>query len=160
MLDVDRRVDVDPGIEELLDVGIALGVAAPRNVGVRELVDEHDLGPAGEDRVDVHLLHRPASVLDALSRNHLEAFEQGLGLAPAMGLDHADDDSDPVASPGLSRQQHLVGLAYARCCAQKDLQAPAALLLRRGEQRLRRRPSLALRHRINIVRSGRLGTSG
>ena len=40
----------------------------PGHVGVGELVDEGDRGPAREDRVDVHLLEGRAAVLDAALR--------------------------------------------------------------------------------------------
>ena len=50
VLDVDRRVDVDAGGEQLLDVEIALGMPAARRVGVGELVDQHELRPALQDR--------------------------------------------------------------------------------------------------------------
>ena len=65
VLDVQRRDHGDPGVEERLDVLPALLVARARDVRVGELVDERDLGPAGDDRVDVHLLERRAAVLDA-----------------------------------------------------------------------------------------------
>ena len=121
MLDVERRKHIDPDGNDLLDIEIALGMPAAWGVGVGELVDENKLRPAPEDRVEIHFGEQVTLVLDLLPRNYLEAFEQGLGLMPAMSLDHADDDIDPVASPSLSRQQHLIGLADAGCCAQKDL---------------------------------------
>src|SRR5215472_14569995 len=99
-------------------------------------------------------------VIDLLPRDHLKTFEQGLGLAPPMGLDDTNDDIDPFAPLSLSRQKHLVGLTDAGCGAEKDLQPSALFLLCRCEQRLRRRSSFALRHRINIEHSGRLDTSG
>ena len=40
MLDVDRGVDVYAGAQELLDILIALFMAAARCIGMRELVDE------------------------------------------------------------------------------------------------------------------------
>ena len=46
VLDVQRRDDVDPGVEQLLDVLPALLVARARDVRVRELVDERDLRAA------------------------------------------------------------------------------------------------------------------
>ena len=50
------EMTVDPGLEQFLDVLPPLLVAAARDVGVGELVDEGHLGTAGEDGVDVHLL--------------------------------------------------------------------------------------------------------
>ena len=40
VLDVDRGVDVDAGIQQLLHILVALGVAAARQIGVGELVDQ------------------------------------------------------------------------------------------------------------------------
>ena len=50
VLDVDRRDDVDAGVEQLLDVLPALLVARAGDVGVRELVDERDLRAAARAR--------------------------------------------------------------------------------------------------------------
>ena len=56
VLDVDGRDDVDAGVEDLVDVLVALLVAHARRVRVRELVDQRELGRAPDDGVDVHLL--------------------------------------------------------------------------------------------------------
>ena len=134
MLDIERRKNVDAGGDHLLDIEIALGMPAAGSVGVGEFVDQNQLGTALEDRVEIHLGQQMALVLDLLPRDHLEAFEQCLGLPSAMSLDDADDDVDAVAPLGLRRQQHLVGLADPRCGAEKNLQPPATLLFCRGEQ--------------------------
>ena len=57
-----------PGLEQLLDVLPALLVPRARDVRVRELVDERDLRPPREHRVDVHLLEHRAAVVDAAAR--------------------------------------------------------------------------------------------
>ncbi len=102
-----------------------------------ELVNEHELWAARQDCVEVHLGQNMALIFDLLAGNHFEAVYQRLGLVPAMRLDDANDDIDAVALFGLSRQQHLVRLADPRGRTEKDLQAAAALLVRRSEQRLR-----------------------
>ena len=53
-----------PGAEQLLDVLVALGVAAAGGVGVGQLVDQADGRPAREDGVEVHLAEGHAAVLD------------------------------------------------------------------------------------------------
>ena len=136
MLDVQRREYIDPGGDQLLDIEISLRVAAAGGVGVGKLVDQDELRAALQDRVDIHLGQQVAFVFDLLPRDRLEAVEQGLGLAPAMRLDDADDDIDPLTPLGLRRQQHLIGLADPGCCAEKYLQPAAALMLGRGQQRL------------------------
>ena len=109
-------------------------MAAARRVGVGEFVDQNQLGR----RLRIasrSISARVALVFDLLPRDHLEAVEQRLGLAPTMRLDDADEDIDPVAPLGLRGKQHLIGLADSRRGAEKNLQPPAALLLGRGEQR-------------------------
>ena len=64
VLDVESGVDVDPGSEDLLDVEVTLGMARAGRVGVREFVDEHQLRPAGEDGVEVHLRKQDAAVVE------------------------------------------------------------------------------------------------
>ena len=141
VLDVEGGIDVDAVGEELLDVEVALRVAAPRRVGVGELVDQRELRPARQEAVEVHLLERPALIVDALARQDGQAVEQRLGLLAAVGLDHADDDVDPVAQLGAGRLQHLVGLADAGGGADEDLQLADMLLfaprLLRGGPRAR-----------------------
>jgi hypothetical protein len=42
VLDVERRIDVDAGIEQLLDVVPALRMTRAFGVGMRKLVDENE----------------------------------------------------------------------------------------------------------------------
>ena len=120
MLDVQRRDDGDPGVEQLFDVLPALLVARARDVRVRELVDERDLGPAGEEGVDVHLLERCAAVLDDRTWDDLEVADLRECLRASVGLDDADDDvrASIPAAPALA--EHRIGLADARRGAEVD----------------------------------------
>ena len=150
VLDVDRGVDVDAVAQQLLDVEIALGMAAAGRVGMGELVDQHDLRAAGDDGVEVHLLEPLAPVFDAPARNDLEPVEQRLGLLAAVRLDDADDDIVAVLLAGARLLQHLVGLADAGRGADENLElADAALFPARSlEQGFRRRPLVRVAARI------------
>ena len=116
VLDVDRRDDVDPGLEQLLDVLPALLVPRPGDVRVRELVDEHDLRAPGEHRVDVHLLELAAAVLDQLARDDLEIADLLGRAGPAVRLDEADDDvgAAVVAAPALVEHRERLADAGRR----------------------------------------------
>ena len=128
MLDVQRGVNVDPGGEQLLDIEIALGVAAAGRVGMGKLVDKRELGPAREKGVEVHLVQAAALVVDMFSRNDLQAGQQGFGLRPAMRFDDAGDDVGSGAGARARGRQHFIGLADARRSAEENLQMAAACL--------------------------------
>ena len=106
----------------------------PGHVRVRQLVDDADLRLARDDRVDVHLLHRHAAVLDRAQRHDLEIFHLRLGVRAAVGLDDADDDVEAAGAERVRLLQHRVGLADARRRADVDAQAGAVLFLQAGEQ--------------------------
>ena len=74
VLDVERRVDVDPGVEQLLDVLPALRVPRACGVRVRELVDQEQARLAREGGVEVELLERRCrGSVHLLARQPLEA---------------------------------------------------------------------------------------
>lgn len=56
VLDIDCGVDVDAGGQQFLDVEVALRMTASRRVRVRQLIDKSNVRPAGEKRIEVHLL--------------------------------------------------------------------------------------------------------
>ena len=143
VLDVHRRVDVDPGVEQLLDVLPALRVARAGRVGVRELVDDDQAGFAREGGVEVELLQLDAAVRDALARQDLEPLEQRRGLLPPVGLDQADDDVDAFVALLARRDEHRVGLPHAGAGAEEDPELAARLL-----------PLLALDAREELVGVG------
>jgi hypothetical protein len=86
VLDVDGRQDVDPGLEQVLDVLVALLVLEARRVGVRELVDERELGRALEHRREVHVPQLGAAVVDAPLRDARQAFGERLRLRATVRL--------------------------------------------------------------------------
>ena len=54
MLDVEGRIDVDPGGEQFLNIHVALGMPALRRIAVRKLVDQNEARLAGQKGVKVH----------------------------------------------------------------------------------------------------------
>ena len=125
VLDVDGGHHVDPGVEDLLDVLVSLGMADARHVGVGELVDEHDLRMPREDRVEVHLLHELPVVLDLEAGDDLEAADRLLGELAAVGLDVADDDVLALGATVVRLAEHREGLAAARRGPEKHPQVAA-----------------------------------
>ncbi len=128
MLDVERRIDVDPSGEELFHIHIAFGMAAFGCIVMSELIDDGELWPAPQDGVEVHFLEPLPSVIDPPTRDDLKSFKQRCGFSAAMGLNDADDQIDAFAPLGLRRLQHGEGLADARRSAKKQLETAARFL--------------------------------
>ena len=103
MLHVDRRVDIDAGGEQFLDVLPALGMARAGMVAVRELVDDEQLRLARERAVEIEFGQYDAAMLEAHRRQDFEALEQRFGFGAAVQLDVADHDVDAVAAAGAAR---------------------------------------------------------
>ncbi len=146
VLDVQRRVHVDARGQQFLDILPALGVAAALDIGMGEFVHQGAARPPGEDGVEVHLRQAPAAIGDDLAGHGLEPDQQALGLAPPMGLDHADRHVEPVALCDPGGAQHGEGLAHAGRGAEEDLQPPAPRPLDLGQQAFGIRAALGVSH--------------
>ena len=85
MLDVERGPDVDAGLEQLLHVLPALGMAALRRIGVGEFVHDNQPGLARQRGVEIEFLDRTAAIFDMAARQRLEPFQQ----APRSRRGHA-----------------------------------------------------------------------
>ena len=120
VLDVERGVDVDPGVEELLDVLPPLGVARPGRVRVGELVDQDQPRLAREGAVEIELFDGNAAVLDLPAREELETDHERARVVATVRLDDADDDVTfeiALAPRGL---EHRVRLADSGGGAEED----------------------------------------
>ena len=56
VLNIERGVDVDAVAQQLLDVHVALGMPASRDIGVGEFIDQSKLRSAPEQSVEIHFL--------------------------------------------------------------------------------------------------------
>ena len=140
VLDVERRMHVDAGREQFLDILIALRVARARRIAVSEFVNERQGRASRQQGIEIHLVDDAVMVGDPSARNDLEAFDQGLGFAPSVGLHDTDHHVDPILETSSADRQHLVSLADPGRGAKEDLEAAASRLVptRAIEQRLRR----------------------
>ena len=137
MLDVERRPHIDAGGEQLLNVLPALGMTAVGSVGVRELVDDDQLGLARQRRVEIEFLDFAAVIVDLAPRQDFEPMNERARLGAAVGLDEADDDIDAFVLEAPRVLQHGVGLADARRGAEEHLQPARSLPAERGQKRVR-----------------------
>ena len=142
MLDVHRRPDVDAGADQLLDVLVALRVAAFGRVGVRQFIDDDDAGPARERGVDVEFFEIVALIGDDAARQNLEPVEQRRRFGASVRLDDADDDVGAVGLEAAGARQHGVGLADAGRGAEKDGELAPRVLVGQRQKRVWIRPLL------------------
>ncbi len=115
VLGVHRRDHVDARGEQVLDILPALRMPRAGRIGVGELVDEGDLGLAGQHRVDVHLLEGHAAVRLGAARHDLEpADHRGRGRA-AVRLDEGHDDVMAFVARGAGPPR-----AWCRSCRRRE----------------------------------------
>jgi hypothetical protein len=119
VLHVHGGQDVDAGVEQLLDVLPALGVARAGRVGVGELVDQRHLGFTSQHPVEIQLLERAA---ERHQRHRLDVVEQLRRLGAAVRLHHGGDDVGAALDPPAGLAEHRERLAHAGGRAQVDAQ--------------------------------------
>ena len=126
VLDVDRRIDIDAGGQQLLHILPAFGMARAGDVGVRQLIHQDQRGLARERTVQIELGQHLAAIGHLLERQALKTFDQRLGFLPAVGLHHADDDIHPYLRLLARGGKHRIGLADACGSAEKYLELARA----------------------------------
>ncbi|MCY1420907.1 hypothetical protein D9M71_365440 [compost metagenome] len=130
VLHVHRRPDVDAGVQQLLDVLPALGMARAGCVAVGQFVDQHQgarvAGGEGQRGVEVELLQGALAVGYLLKRQTRQLARHGFGIGATVRLDQPDDQRGALGLRGLRGRQHRVGLADAGRGAEEHLQPSAA----------------------------------
>ena len=133
VLDIDGGIDVDAGLQQLLHVLVALGVAAAGGVGMGQLVHQDQLRVTAEGGVQIELPQGNISVAHRLGGQLLQPLGEGQGFRAGVGLDVAGHHLDALALGLMGGGQHGVGLAHTGGVAEKNLQkAPGIFLLLLG----------------------------
>ncbi len=130
MLDIQRGIDVDAGIEQFLDILPALRVARTRRIGMGEFVHQDQAGPALQRTVEVELPDLDAAMVDLQKRQNRQPLGESCRFAAAVMFDNADHDVAAALqlTPGFG--QHGVGLAHTGRGAEEDLEMTAPVLFR------------------------------
>src|SRR5260370_11838690 len=98
-----------------------------RHVGVREFVEQYDVGMPCYDGIHIHLLESRALILEFGAGYGFEFLSQFGDSLATMCFNNADDHIFAAAVAPDSFAQHCVGLAHARCIAEKELERSAGL---------------------------------
>ena len=136
MLDIHGRVDADTRAQQLLDILIALDVAAAIGVCVGQLVDEDELRAPFERRVKVEFAQRDAAVGHFEHGQLFQTLQERQRFRPGVRLDIAGDNVDAGFKRLMCGFEHGVGLADACGIAEKDFETPLAARLDPPQQRL------------------------
>jgi hypothetical protein len=123
--DADGGDHVDAGRQQGLHVLPPVGVSRARQVAVGQLIDQSNLGPAGQHRGQIQLRSHRAQVGEWGAGNDLQTGQQGLGVRPAvrLGLGHHHVRTAPGALLALAQQR--AGRARTWRVAEVDPQPPA-----------------------------------
>ncbi len=111
VLDVDRGIDADAGIEQFLDVLPALRMTGTGRVVVRQLIDQDDGRVARERRVEIEFRQVRTAMFDIARPQDFEAFEQCRRVLAPVGFRDADDDVYRLRTQFVRGRQHRVGFA-------------------------------------------------
>ena len=130
MLHVDRGVDVDAGIEQLLDVLPALLVPRRRiaaaEVGVRQLIDQQQLRLARERGIEIEFAARAVAEFDQQRRQLLQPSRAGARSPGGRAVRRSRRPRRrPACLPPLRGLEHGVALADPGIGAKEDGQPPA-----------------------------------
>jgi len=122
VLHVDRGDDADAGIEQGVDVLPALLVGHAGDVGVREFVDQREVGASCDQSLEIEFGEGRAAVVDVAAREDLHALEHRLRVRAVMRFDEAHHDIGAAFVASAALVEHREGLADTRCGAQIDPQ--------------------------------------
>src|SRR4029077_8570887 len=119
---------------QLVDVLPAFRMAAAGHVRVRVFIDQQQVRSARERRIEVELLDHLVAIRQWLAGKDVETLDQLLGFASPVRLDQPGNHVAPGRPLRARSTEHRVGLADARCCAEKNLQMSPTLLLGLGKK--------------------------
>src|SRR5262245_40996945 len=91
VLDVHGADNVNPGIEQFEHILITLLIAGSWNVCMGKFIDDGNLRPSSEHRVQIHLLHHHPAILKPAPWNDFKSLDEGCSLSATMWLDEGQD---------------------------------------------------------------------
>src|SRR5450759_4775188 len=130
VLDIHGGKNVDPRVQQLQHIFVALAMFAALDIGVRQFVHQSDPRVPRENGVDVHLFEERALVLDRFARYCFQIRDQVTHRFAAVSFDYYDHHIFAAGVPADRLGQHGVGLAHAGSISEKELEQ-ASLLRRR-----------------------------
>src|SRR5262245_9807985 len=108
VLDVDGRDDRNARVEQFYNVFVSLVMFRAGDVRMRQLINDGYLGPAGDDRVDVHFPERDPAVLDLAHGRAFQVADQRFGLGAPVRLHERHDYVYALLLELMGVFEHLV----------------------------------------------------
>ena len=127
MLDIERRHDINPVLQDFQNILIALFVLAAWDICVGELIDQHHLRFSRQHSVQVQFFKRSALIFHAAGGDGLQLLGQLDDAGALVRFDESDDYIfASIATPdGLT--EHVERFADAGRVAKKDLKYASGL---------------------------------
>ncbi len=122
MLDIQRRVYIDTGIQQFLNILVPFRVAGTRNIRMGKFIDKNEGWAEAQCCIKVKLRKGNPAIFHHLPGNKSKPFKQRLCLRPSMGLNIPDLNVNSFRVPEVCCPEHLIGLADTRNIPEKDFQ--------------------------------------
>ena len=128
VLDVERRVNVEPRVEQPIDILPALGVRGAGSIGVGRFIDDNQLRLGCQRRLQIEFQQLGAAIIDFAACQHVQAEHKRLGFRASMGLDVAHQHVDPFLGHFAGRLEHRIRLADTGAAPKKIFSLPRVAL--------------------------------
>ena len=146
MLDIQRRINIDAGGENLFHILPAFRVPTAFGIRMGEFIYQQQVWMPSQRGIQIELAQCHAAIRHAARFQLSKSIEQRDRIGTIMRFHITNDDIAPFRSFTLSRLQHCERLADPRRIAEENLQPPPLGTLVRlphaGQQRIRIRSSI------------------
>ncbi|MCY1165432.1 hypothetical protein D9M73_53380 [compost metagenome] len=126
MLNIQRRPDIDAGLQQFLHVLPAFGMARALDVTVRQLIHQQHPRLARQRSVQVKLLEQSPPVRHIAQRQGLKPRQQFCRVVTAVCFDHSHQHITARPALALGGAEHGVGFTHASAGAKINAQLAAA----------------------------------
>ena len=128
MLDIQRRINVDPGGKQVFNVLPACRMRRSFGIGMSQFIDKDELWLARQGPFQIEFFGRFPAIAHESSRHEIQSQDERMCLGTCVWFDISDNDIDLLGIGFPRGLQHGVSFADSRCHAEKNIQLAAFLL--------------------------------
>ena len=128
MLDIDRCVNINSGIQQFLNILITLGVPTSFHIGMGQFVHQNQLRFSLQRTINIKLTESDSPVIHLSNRKLLQAIEQCHCLRSGMGFNISGNHVHTAFFCLMRSLQHGIGFSYTGSVTEEDFQLASFLL--------------------------------